>query len=131
MSEGEAFDSGAVFAGSDPRGAGVPRVFGWPGRYVQGEGVLDHLGRYLSILPSRRAAVLVSKGGQARLGERIAQSFRQAGVGMEVVTFGGECSIVEIERAVDGLGEATDAPTSALSIVYSEAGAFSSIEFFP
>jgi glycerol dehydrogenase len=131
--------------------------------------VLDHLGRYLSILPSRRAAVLISEGGQVRLGERITDSLNRVGIEMVVEMFGGECSISEIDRVTGALRKtsgavdcviavgggkcldagkciasrlsipivvcptiaSTDAPTSALSIVYTDEGAFSGIEFFP
>ena len=54
MSSEEPFVAGGVFAVEDADPPSVPGVFGSPGRYVQGEGVLDHLGRYLSIIPSKR-----------------------------------------------------------------------------
>ncbi|HSM34801.1 MAG TPA: hypothetical protein VK837_00260, partial [Longimicrobiales bacterium] len=42
-----------------------------PARYVQGPGVLDDLGRYVSPLRVSRAALLLSPGGSTRFGGRI------------------------------------------------------------
>ena len=39
----------------------VPRVFIAPQRYIQGQGVLDHIGRYLSLVNARRAGILISR----------------------------------------------------------------------
>jgi glycerol dehydrogenase len=85
-----------VFA---PTGAGeAPRVFIAPQRYVQGKDVLAHMGRYLSLVRARRAAILISAGGQARHGRLLARSLHAAGIDSEVCVFGGECSLEEIEK---------------------------------
>jgi glycerol dehydrogenase len=75
-----------------------PRVFIAPQRYVQGRDVLAHLGRYLSLVGARRAAILISAGGQARHGSRLADSLHAAGIDSVVRIFGGECSLEEIEK---------------------------------
>jgi len=48
----------AVFAPEDDSDLGIPRVLISPPRYIQSNGVLGHIGRYLSIVPSRRPALL-------------------------------------------------------------------------
>ncbi|MEO8602845.1 MAG: glycerol dehydrogenase [bacterium] len=84
-----------VFAPEGPGSA--PRVFIAPQRYVQGPGVLAHMGRYLSLLRVRRVAVLISAGGQMRHGGALVDSLRDAGIDSVVSRFGGECSLEEIE----------------------------------
>ena len=83
-----------VFA---PAGA-VPRVFIAPQRYIQGKDVLAHIGRYLSLVRARRAAILISAGGEARHGRLLADSLRAARIDSVVCTFGGECALEEIEK---------------------------------
>ncbi len=56
----------AVFSTEEGGDASVPRVLIAPQRYVQGDGILDHLGRYLSIVPSERVAILMDEAGQQR-----------------------------------------------------------------
>lgn len=158
----------AVFA---PEGAPRPRprVLIGPGRYIQGPGVLDDLGRYLALLPGRRAALLVSDGSRRRLGARLASALSEQGIRHRFIEFTGECSVAEVERiagelrntdgAIDTLvavggGKAldtgkcvahrlrvplaacatiasTDAPCSALSVMYTEEGVFEGVEYFP
>ena len=79
-------------------GEGIPRVFISPQRYVQGEGVLAHMGRYLSLLRARRAAILISAGGERRHGSLLANSLGAARIEPVVCIFGGECSLEEIEK---------------------------------
>ena len=42
-----------------------------PARYVQGPGLLDELGHFLALVPSRRPAVLISAGGLRRHREQL------------------------------------------------------------
>ena len=79
----------------------VPRALIAPNRYIQGDRTLDHLGRYLLIVPSKRAAILISEGGQQRYGERLAKSLNRAQVESTVVTFQGECSHEEVNRVAE------------------------------
>lgn len=76
----------------------APRVFIAPQRYVQGKGVLAELGRYLSLVRARRAAILISRGGQTRHGDGIAASLHAAGIDSIVCSFDGECSLAAIEK---------------------------------
>ena len=86
----------AIFA-PEESSAPVPRVLVAPNRYVQGDGVLDHVGRYLSLVPSKRTAVLISRRGQRSDGVRLQRSLRDAGIESVVVTFAGECSVEDVE----------------------------------
>lgn len=94
-----------VFAPTEGGDAAVPRVFGAPARYVQGNGIVANLGRYLGF--ARRVAVLISQGGQRRFGRRIAESLRRTGIDSIVAIFGGECSVEEVEARVEALRGAT------------------------
>ena len=76
----------------------APRVLIAPHRYIQGEGVLDYLGRYLSVISAQRPVVLITKGGQKRFGQRLQQSMVDLRLAVEI--FRGECSIEEVERVV-------------------------------
>jgi glycerol dehydrogenase len=103
---------------------GAPVVFGSPLRYVQGDGVIDHTGHYISSLGYRRVAVLMSRRSQDAEGKRLLDSLARDGAEAETITFNGECSLEEIgahvshlaaqERALDllvavGGGKAVDA----------------------
>jgi len=100
MDVSNAYLPGAVFAFAD---GGAPRVFIAPQRYVQGDGVLAHVGRYLSLVRARRAAILVSAGGRTRHGRVLDASLRAAGIESVVRVFGGECSLAEIETHAQAL----------------------------
>ncbi len=102
----------AIFAPEEST-APVPRVFVAPNRYVQGDGVLDHVGRYLSLVPSKRTGVLISRRGQRSDGVRLQRSLRDAGIESVVVTFAGECSVEDVERYVEIL-EAEKRPVDCL-----------------
>jgi glycerol dehydrogenase len=136
---------------------------------VQGPGVLDRVGHYLTVLPSRQPAVLVSAGGKKRFGARLAESLTHAGAKPYFALFGGECSYEEAERlealirneapeadalvcvgggkcldagksAAFRLGlpvvicptiASTDAPCSAVSVMYTANGVQIGPEFYP
>ena len=87
----------AVFGTTD---RAPPQVLAAPSRYIQGDGVLADLGRYLAILRTRHAAILISAAGRQRDGARIEHGLRAAGISCLFVNFGGECSQVEIANAV-------------------------------
>ncbi|MDG1910753.1 MAG: glycerol dehydrogenase [Pseudomonadales bacterium] len=91
-----------IFTGKGER---LPRVFVSPQRYIQGAGVINHVGRYLSLLNAKRAGVLMSKRGQGTDGVRILDSLRSSNIDPVVSTFGGECSLEEIEHHVSNLAK--------------------------
>ncbi len=163
----EPFFPQAIFSSLPVNNAVPPRVLAAPSRYIQGKDVIDSLGRYLSVVPSRRPLILLTDGGRRRLGQRIDGSMGR--VQGSVETFRGECSFEEVERlvgtarkstpAVDcvvavGGGKcidagksvafrldvpvvicptiaSTDAPCSAVSIMYTPEGVGKGPEFYP
>ena len=163
------FSPQAIYGSATLDPEGVPRVLISPHRYIQGQGVLDHLGEYISIIPSERPAVLLSVGGEKRFGEQIGKNLKAPGISYTVEIFKGECSENEVNRlvallknktpdtdaiiAVGGgkcldtgkcvafrLGvpiitcptiASTDAPCSAVSVMYSDEGVQVGPEFFP
>src|SRR5260370_582407 len=102
-----------IFAVEDGTSRSVPRVLIAPHRYIQGDRILEHLGRYLSLIPSTRAAILISAGGQQRDGARLVASLRLAEIAAVVVTFQGECSAEEVARVV-GILQATTPPVDCV-----------------
>lgn len=92
-----AFLPEAVFGNTDRT---PPQVLAAPSRYIQGDGVLADLGRYLAVLRTQHAAVLISPAGRRRDGERIERGLRTAGISCNFLNFGGECSQAEIAQAV-------------------------------
>ena len=154
-----------VFAGDAPPQQS-PRVIIAPGRYIQGDGVLDHLGHYLSLINCTRPALLITEGGLKRVGDRVLQSLQQVQIEPLTLLFEGECSDEEVERHVKRLRSrptdaliavgggkcldtgkcvassiavpviicptlaSTDAPCSAVSVMYTPDGAFERPWFF-
>ncbi len=140
-----------------------------PARYVQGPDLLDHLGRFLPLVPSTRPAVYISAGGLRRHGEQLIVGLRAMQIEAAVEIFEGECSYTEIERAAASLRAkdtpfdsliavgggkcldagkcvaarleipvvicptiaSTDAPCSALSVIYTDEGIAHGGESFP
>jgi glycerol dehydrogenase len=169
MCEPKPFSPQDIFAGSSDESSDPPRVMISPHRYIQGRGVLDQLGRYISIISGRKPVVLMTERRKQHLGQRIEAGFLKAGVKPQIVIFQGECSVEEVERivaeiprsgqpadsliAVGGgkcldagkcvafrLGvplvicptiASTDAPCSAVSVLYTKDGVGIGPEFFP
>lgn len=86
----------------------IPRVMISPARYVQGDGVLDHLGRHLELVPGKNVAILISENGQKRFGERISASLKNAKVCFVIGQFGGECSIEEVTKHEKAFGSSNE-----------------------
>src|SRR5436309_9335837 len=82
----------------------IPRAMISPARYIQGDGVLDHLGRYLELVPGKNVGILISANGQERFGERIRASMKNAKVRFVIAQFGGECSIEEVTKHAKAFG---------------------------
>lgn len=97
MSTTVAYNPASIFS-SPVSGARVPRVFIAPQRYIQGPGVIDSLGRYLSLVGARRLAILISERGRSGLGPRLVQSLKTVNIEAVFATFGGESSLEEIEQ---------------------------------
>lgn len=144
------------------------RVIISPHRYIQGKGVIDKLGLYISVLPSTRPMILISVGGEKRFGQRIRENFHQHQINPVFRIFEGECSHEGIRRVVESVDEddtvdaviavgggkcldagkgiafrldtpvvivptiaSTDAPCSAVSVMYTEEGVGIGPEFYP
>jgi glycerol dehydrogenase len=89
-----------VFTGEGER---VPRVLVAPQRYIQGNGVLDHMGRYLTLLNAKRAGMVISGRGQQSDGLRVVDSLKNNNIEPVISTFTGECSLEEVDRHVTNL----------------------------
>ncbi len=169
MSTRKPYSSQSIFVGDETDPNMIPRVLITPHRYIQGKGVLDHLGRYISILPGKHPLVLISAGGNKRFGERVRQSLKKAQAKTMTEIFQGECCVEEIDRICGVIKEAqnlidavitvgggkcldtgkcvafrlnvpvitcptiasTDAPCSAVSVMYSPDGVQIGVESFP
>lgn len=82
-----------------------PRVFVSTPRYIQGPGVIDEIGRYMSLVRASRVGLLVSRRGEQADGQRVLESLRKAGIDAVTSIFAGECSLEEIGRHVETLGD--------------------------
>jgi glycerol dehydrogenase len=100
MSRPPVFYPHAIYAPGGADGRPVPRVFISPQRYIQGIGVLDDTGRFLSLTKTKRAAVMASKRGLGADGVRVIDSLASASIESVVSVFEGECSTVEIDAHV-------------------------------
>ncbi len=99
MSE-DPYNPRAFFSGLN---APLPSVFLSPQRYIQGPGVLNQLGNYLSLHAVKRVAVLGSRRALGNEGSRVTDSLHGAGIDVVTATFNGECSLKEINRQVDAM----------------------------
>ena len=144
-----------------------PRVLVAPQRYIQGAGVLNHVGRYIkSLMGVKRAAILASRRGLDAQGAQVAKSLQANSIDSVNARFNGECTIAEIGSHAEALQDqrvdcliavgggkvsdagkciahrlhiptvvvptlaSTDAPCSALSVVYTPDGTTDHVEFF-
>jgi glycerol dehydrogenase len=142
-------------------------IFCSPGRYTQGRGATAALGREMAALGLEGPALLIAgKTVINHLSDIWKESLDEAGFQHEIHRFGGECSLIEIERAKDlaqrsdartivGAGggkvldtaravaadlrlpvvncptvASSDAPCSALSVIYTEEGTFQEYRFY-
>ena len=81
-------------------------VFGSPGRYVQGRGVLDQVGGELARLGTS-AVLVVDPAVRPFVGPALERSCAAASVSLRVIDFGGESSIEEIDRLAREIGGGT------------------------
>ena len=87
-----------------------------PARYIQGNDVLDHLGRYLSLIPARHVAVLISSGGQMRIGDRVAKALNSAETTHSIHLFDRECSYEAVEDVVTAVRAESTQPDCLIAI---------------
>lgn len=138
-----------------------------PGKYVQGNGEMKNISKYLNSL-GKSYFFILSKSGYERFGETIKESFKDfSDKNITFEVFNGECSEKEIDRLIKiykenncdvtvGVGggkildtakavsyfekspvvivptiASTDAPCSALSVIYTDEGIFSKYLMLP
>ncbi|MFO7925267.1 MAG: glycerol dehydrogenase [Halobacteriota archaeon] len=140
----------------------MTRIFGSPGRYVQGEGVIDSIEEYLP-MDGSQAALLLDEQIVDLVAEPLRAGLDAAGFRIEsiavdevptngviealvdeidaadVVVGAGGGRTLDITKAVAARLEAplvtvptiasTDAPTSSLSVIYTESGDFEALQF--
>lgn len=86
-------------------GGPLPRALVAPQRYIQGPGVINHIGHYLSLLKVRRVGVLASRRGLGSQGLQVADSLQAAHMIAINSQFNGECTNDEIELHVTLLSD--------------------------
>ncbi len=106
MSQPPPFDPQSVYAPVGSNVQCVPRVFISPQRYIQGQGVLEEAGRYMSLLNSQRSGVLASRRGLAAEGAALISSLEGAGIEVAVSTFNGESSLASATTPVSTMTRA-------------------------
>jgi len=83
-----------------PDGKDPVQLFVSPSQYIQGHGVINYLGEYLSLCLAGRAGVLITPGRDAALSGIISKSLSAAGFAAEKVVFQGESTLEEVKRVV-------------------------------
>ena len=68
------------------------RVIGFPGRYIQGPGVLEQLGTLVVELGGRRPVIISDDAVQAALGELVPRAMAHAELQFRRLRFAGECT---------------------------------------
>lgn len=143
-------------------------VFSCPTRYTQGKDATQQLGQEMvSLGLEGPALIMAGRTAISLLAETWRKTLSAANIDFEVHAFGGECSLVEIERIKDSVRKAkactiistgggkaldagraaaadlalpvvncptiasSDAPCSALSVIYSEEGVFEQYRIYP
>ncbi|ELP2657194.1 glycerol dehydrogenase [Vibrio parahaemolyticus] len=137
-----------------------------PSKYIQGEGALDNIGKYVSTF-GRSPLAIADEFVMGLVQDRVETSMAAHSLTLNFSQFNGECSRVEIDRLIDicnangndviiGIGggktldtakaiafytqrpvvivptiASTDAPTSALAVIYTPEGEFSEYLIFP
>lgn len=113
------------------------QVLSAPGKYIQGAGALKEAGKFISNLGSH-VMVITDEAVYSIAEQQLVTGANELKFTLE--RFGGECSKAEIDRLKDitvrsganviaGFGciqslASTDAPCSALSVIYTESGEF-------
>ncbi|MDV5169804.1 glycerol dehydrogenase [Photobacterium rosenbergii] len=137
-----------------------------PSKYIQGEGALDNIGKYVSVFGGKPLAI-ADDFVMGLVRDRVDSSIAGEGLQVSFDKFNGECSRPEIDRLIEvcktggndvivGIGggktldtaksvayysklpvvivptiASTDAPTSALAVIYTPEGEFSEYLLFP
>ena len=73
------------------------QAIAFPGKYIQGDGVLSKISKYAAPL-GKNVLVIASQRRLDELQEMIQDSFKDSGIPVAYEAFGGECSKQEVER---------------------------------
>ena len=76
-----------------------------PGTYIQGNGEISKLAEYYSKLGKKGAYLIIDKFIYDTYKSQIESSFIEDKVNYKLAVFGGECSMTEIHKHIDELGE--------------------------
>ncbi|MEM7363584.1 MAG: glycerol dehydrogenase [Pseudomonadota bacterium] len=107
MNQAVPFHPSRVFAQPDMT---LPRVMVSPARYIQGPGVLGKTGSYVALMDSTCFGILASERSQQAETAQVIESLEASGYTAVTTTFGGECSLEEIEHQAQVLSnQAVDA----------------------
>ncbi len=82
----------------------MKKVICSPGSYIQGNGEIKNLAEYYSALGSKGAYIIVDKFIYDNYKDQIESSFKTTNVPVTLAIFGGECSMNEINKHKELLG---------------------------
>lgn len=105
-------DPNALYRASSDTGTPV-QLFISPSQYIQGRGIVEHLGRYLSLCASGAAGILITPGRDRALGGIVASSLTEAGFMVKKTIFQGESTLDEAER----VARSFDGPGSGINVL--------------
>ena len=123
----------------------MANIIASPTRYIQGKGELQNLRQHVEML-GKKLFILTTASGQARVAPAINASVAGSDCTAVYEPFHGECSQSEIDRVVADFQASgcdlivgvivptiasTDAPCSALSVIYTDGGVFDRYLFLP
>ena len=94
-----------------PDGRKPLQLFVSPSQYIQGHGVIGHLGEYLSLCVSGCAGLLITPGRDLALGDTVDRSLKASGFKIKKTIFQGESTIGEVKRVFsffEGSGSGVD-----------------------
>jgi glycerol dehydrogenase len=77
------------------------QLFISPSQYIQGRGVINLLGEYLSLCVSGCAGVIITPGRDRVLGDTVDKSLKGAGFTVKKTIFQGESTLAEVERVAN------------------------------
>ena len=97
--ETKAFDPNNTYQ-KHPNNAEHINLFVSPYQYIQGKGVINEIGEYISLCVSGGAGILITPGRERALGTVLEKSFGSAGLSSIKTIFQGESSLQEVERVV-------------------------------
>lgn len=90
---------------SDKQVTGGTRLYRSTPRYIQAAGLIDTAAEPIAAMQVKRCALLCTPRSQRGEAKRLLASLEQAGIEVVIATFGGECSLQEVETQTAALRE--------------------------